>query len=1110
MKVKTTIKSLLTLFLLLTGIYANAQCNAAVYTTAANNCGFDYISNVTFAGINRNSGCDTYTQYATPNPVLTMGLTYTISVTTDGDTEGIRAWIDYNGDGTFNNTLGTELILGPLYAGTTPATYTAAVTIPLSASAGVTRLRVRCNYAAAPADASSPQTWGETEDYCVTLVAGSNCSGAPNAGVATISSATGCPNAAFTLGATGLSTGAGLSFQWESSPNVGGPFSSISGATLSSLVTTTSTTTFYRVVTNCSFSALSNTSSVISYSVVNPGPCLCNIYPQSIPQYTSDEEIFLVRFGTLNNPSTCTTTAPGPGSINQRYSNYAGFVAAPAVCRGATVPYTLTIGTCAGWYGVSSAIYIDYNQNGVFTDAGELVFSNTTYSATANTYTGNVVIPITAGLGTTRMRVITLEGSGSIPPSAGNPANWGEVEDYCINILGLPSISASGGSVCPGQPFVITPSGASSYTYVSPTGTVGSGASVTVTPISNTTYTVAGTGTNGCVASGANGGTVFVASLQSPSLVTSATPSAYCTGGSSSLTVSGANTYTWNTSSNSTLIVVNPSVTTIYTVSGTGTNVCNGVRTITVTVNPIPTIAVSPASPTVCSLTQINFTASGAATYTWNGTSNGTTIALTPTTNTTYTVTGTTAQGCASTTTIAVVTNSLPILNVTPPTATACVFSGVTFTASGANTYTWSNNVNTSTTTVFQSVNTNYTVSGSNAAGCVASSTVGVVALPLPVISVSSSFSMVCPSSSISYTASGASTYTWSNAASGSVVVFTPTASTQYSVGGTDAFGCTSGTVFTALTYALPSITIAPSSASVCALSSISLSASGVPGFTWSTGSNNASVVVTPSVTTIYTVSGTDPLTGCVGSQTANVTAYALPSVSVAQTASAVCLGSEASFTLSGATTYTWSNGHLGNIYTFVPTSSTVFTVAATNTLSCTANKTVGIGVNALPVVTILPANSVTICVNEVATFTASGGVSYAWTPGTTTGPIFTVAPVFSPSSYSVTVTDNNNCSSVAGLNVRLNTCTGVNEQSSGLDGLVSVYPNPSNGIFTVAMEFDGNKNLQVINALGQVLQELNTLNRDEKINILDLAKGIYFVQIKSDKGLGKYKVVFE
>jgi hypothetical protein len=457
-----------------------------------------------------------------------------------------------------------------------------------------------------------------------------------------------------------------------------------------------------------------------------------------------------------------------------------------------------------------------------------------------------------------------------------------------------------------------------------------------------------------------------------------------------------------------------------------------------------------------------------------------------------------------------VVTNSLPILNVTPPTATACVFSGVTFTASGANTYTWSNNVNTSTTTVFQSVNTNYTVSGSNAAGCVASSTVGVVALPLPVISVSSSFSMVCPSSSISYTASGASTYTWSNAASGSVVVFTPTASTQYSVGGTDAFGCASGTVFTALTYALPSITIAPSSASVCALSSISLSASGVPGFTWSTGSNNASVVVTPSVTTIYTVSGTDPLTGCVGSQTANVTAYALPSVSVAQTASAVCLGSEASFTLSGATTYTWSNGHLGNIYTFVPTSSTVFTVAATNTLSCTANKTVGIGVNALPVVTILPANSVTICVNEVATFTASGGVSYAWTPGTTTGPIFTVAPVFSPSSYSVTVTDNNNCSATASLNVRLNTCTGVNEQSSGLEGLVSVYPNPSNGIFTVAMEFDGNKNLQVINALGQVVQELNTLNRDEKINILDLAKGIYFVQIKSDKGLGKYKVVFE
>lgn len=1109
MKKTFTRHALLAVMMLLLRIQAEAQCNAVSYSTAANNCGFDYISNVTFAGINRNSTCDTYTQYATPNPNLTIGQTYTISVTTGGDVEGVRAWIDYNIDGIFGNTPATELILGPSFAGTNPATYTAAVTIPVSAIPGATRLRVRCNYNGAPVDATSAQTWGETEDYCVTIVAGSNCSGTPNAGTAAISSPTGCPGNAFNLNASGLSIGAGITFQWESSPNLGGPYSSIPGATLSSFNTSTTTTTFYRLVTNCSFSALSNTSSVVSYSVVNPGPCLCNNYGQSIPQYTGDEEILLVRFGTLNNPSTCTTTAPGPGSINQRYSNYAGFLAAPDVCRGATVPYTVTIGTCNGWYGVSSAIYIDYNQNGVFTDPGELAFSNTTYSATANTYTGNITIPVTASLGTTRMRVITLEGSGAVPPSVGTPFNWGETEDYCINILGLPSISATGGSVCPGQPFVISPSGASTYTYVSPTGTVGTGATATVTPISNTTYTIAGTGTNGCVASGANGGTVFVASLQSPTLITNATPTAYCTGGSSSLTVSGANTYTWNTASNSTMIVVNPTVTTIYTVSGTGTNVCNGVRTITVVVNPIPTIAVSPASPTVCSLTQINFTASGASTYTWNGSSNGSTIALTPTTNTTYTVSGTTAQGCTSTTTIAVVTNSLPVIVTSPPTATACAFSGVTFSASGAVTYTWSNNVNTATNTVYQSANTNYTVQGSTADGCRSSATVGVTTFSLPVIVLSSTVSTACPGTTQSVSVSGANTYTWSNATTGSVSVFTVTAPSQFTVIGTDAQGCSASAIGIMLTHPEPTITITPPSATVCSTSSVNLSASGANSYTWSTGSNNASVTVNPSSSTVYTVSGTDPVNGCVGSRTVAVTANSLPAITVAQNATSVCNGSEATFTLSGASSYNWSNGHQGSVYSFSPSAASNFTVTSTSSLGCVSNSVVSVGVFQLPVITVLPSQTLNICQGEVATFTASGANSYVWTPGAVSGPEFTVAPTFVLSNYTVVGTDQNACKGELKVTVRLNSCVGISEQA-GSAANTQIYPNPSSGEFTIDFDVDGEKTLQVYNSVGKLILEKDLQGRSEKLYMQEYDKGVYFIMLRIGTETSRYKLVLQ
>lgn len=1109
MKKTFTPHALLALLMLVLSNFAEAQCNAVPYATAANNCGIDYISNVTFAGINRNSTCDTYTQYASPNPTLNIGQTYTISVTTDGDTEGIRAWIDYNIDGTFGNTPATELILGPAYSGLVPATYTAAVTIPASATPGATRLRVRCNYAGAPADATSSQSWGETEDYCVTISAGANCSGTPNAGTAVVSTPTGCPGNSFNLSATGISVGAGINFQWQSATSAGGPFSNIPGATLASFNTSTSSTTFYRLITNCSFSALSNTSSVVSYSVVNPGPCLCNNYPAAIPAFTGDEEILLVRFGTLNNPSTCTTTAPGPGSLNQRYSNYAGFVAAPDVCRGAAVPYTLTIGTCNGWYGVSSAIYIDYNQNGVFTDAGELVFSNTTYSASANTYTGNITIPVTALLGTTRMRVITLEGSGSVPASNASPSNWGETEDYCINILGLPSIAATGGSICPGQPFVITPSGAVTYTYVSPTGTVGTGSSATVTPIVNTTYTVAGTGTNGCVASGANGGTVFVASLQSPTLVTTATPTAYCNGGSSSLTVSGANTYTWNTASNSTIIVVNPTVTTIYTVSGTGTNVCNGVRTITVVVNPIPTIAVSPASPTVCSLSQINFTASGASTYTWNGTSNGTTIALTPTTNTTYTVSGTTAQGCTSTTTVAVVTNSLPVIAVSPPTATSCAFAGVTFSASGAVTYTWSNNVNTATNTVYQSANTNYTVQGSTADGCKSSATVGVTTFSLPVIVLSSSVSTACPGSTQSVSVSGANTYTWSNATTGSVSVFTVTAPSQYTVIGTDAQGCSASAIGIILTHPQPTITITPPSATVCSTSSVNLNASGASSYTWSTGSNNASVTVNPAASTVYTVSGTDPVNGCVGSRTVGVTANSLPAITVAQNATSVCTGSEATFTLSGASSYNWSNGHQGSVYSFSPSSATNFTVTSTSSQGCVSNSVVSVGVFQLPVISVLPSQTLNICQGEVATFTASGANSYVWTPGAVSGPEFTVAPTFVLSNYTVVGTDQNGCKGDLKVTVRINSCVGILEQAGTIANTV-IYPNPSTGEFNMDFDMDGEKSIQVYNSTGKLVLEKDLQGRSEKLQMQDFAKGVYFIKLRVGAETSSFRVVLQ
>ncbi len=92
------------------------------------------------------------------------------------------------------------------------------------------------------------------------------CAGTPNAGTSTISSTSGCSGSSITLNATGLSTGTGISYQWQSAPAAGGPWTNITGATTASTTQTTTTgTTFYRIRTLCSSSGLSNNSNSVSY-----------------------------------------------------------------------------------------------------------------------------------------------------------------------------------------------------------------------------------------------------------------------------------------------------------------------------------------------------------------------------------------------------------------------------------------------------------------------------------------------------------------------------------------------------------------------------------------------------------------------------------------------------------------------------------------------------------------------------------------------------------------------------------------------------------------------------------------------------------------------------
>jgi hypothetical protein len=160
-------------------------------------------------------------------------------------------------------------------------------------------------------------------------------------------------------------------------------------------------------------------------------------YCTSMANNTGDEEIWNVTFGTLNNSSDCNTTG-GPGSVLNRYSNYT-HLPAPAIYRGSITPISVTKGSCGGFYGEAFSVFIDFNQDGDFDDPGETAYVDPYSTGFAGEVrTGNVVIPSTADLGETRMRIVYSEG-GSVGPCASY--GWGETEEYTINIIPEPAPS---------------------------------------------------------------------------------------------------------------------------------------------------------------------------------------------------------------------------------------------------------------------------------------------------------------------------------------------------------------------------------------------------------------------------------------------------------------------------------------------------------------------------------------------------------------------------------------------------------------------------------------------------------------------------------------------
>ena len=1069
------------------------QAGGSYCASGANYTYDEEIFNVTLGTLNNSSTCLTlaggpgsilekYSNYtsgpgAPAAPNIAAGATTSGSVTIGSCgnfnyTSGLAVFVDLNQDGDFIDA-GEKVYSNGALANLNcvpAAAATVSLIIPATALSGLTRMRI-VNQEGISGDAINPctiQSWGETEDYLINITGG-----------------------------------ASYNYTWT--PAVAGNSTAASVTTLPLTVPTT-----YTVVLNdgtCS-SAPSNAltigiagTPVITTAASSPVSGYC----ASGALYTYDEEIFNVTLGTMNNSSTCTTLAGGPGSILERYSNYTSGAGAPAVpnlAAGSTTAGSVNIGSCGNFnYTSGLAVFIDFNQDGDFTDAGEKVFTNGAVAnlncVPATAVPISVTVPATAVGGQTRMRVVNQESISGDNITPCTVASWGETEDYLVNI--------TGGAVnipCPGATFNLSSTatnGGSPYTYawtvLSGSATLSAANIANPTAVVNTDATLQLTVTDVC---GSVVTSTVVANINENPITITPANSAICINSSTTLTAANGSNYTWTptndlSASNTAVVIANPTSTVTYTVNGTYGIGCSGSTNTTVTVNPLPVVNAG-LDQTVCLNTPVVLNAAGATSYTWNNNvSNG--VAFTPASTTVYTVTGTDANGCVNQDQVTISVNGLPGVSAGQDFA-ICNGFGATLTGNGANTYTWNNNVNNGVV-FFPNTTQSYVVTGTGANGCSNQDTITITVNNTPVVSLTNGGSS-CANGTVALSATTTNAYGgfWSATNGGGVlspnvsnsnVVYNANPSDPSTVNFTYvAFNqCGSTTASTSISVlSLPTVN-AGLNQTACANSNVTLTATSNGTVVWNSGLLDGVAFLAAQGTTSYIATATGA-NGCTNTDTVTVTGLALPNVGAGQDQT-VCAGESVTLNGSGANSYAWNNNVIDGV-PFPPTATGQYSVTGTGSNGCSNQDNVNVTVNALP-------NAIVISADPVTLVASPAGATYQWI-NCATGQAIADANndtlvATSNGGYAVIVTNASGCSDTS-------ECTIVDQVGIYFpeSAFIGLYPNPTNGIVTLELPADDGAIANVFDSQGKLIMSISNAKNGEQFDLSTLSTGVYTFRV--------------
>jgi hypothetical protein len=466
------------------------------------------------------------------------------------------------------------------------------------------------------------------------------------------------------------------------------------------------------------------------------------------------------------------------------------------------------------------------------------------------------------------------------------------------------------------------------------------------------------------------------------------------------------------------------------------------------------------------------------------------------------------------------------------PNLYACNGGTVTLNGTGANTYIWSPNIQNGTTFT-PSINQTYTLTGINANGCSAWDQTDVL---LQQFSIDAGANQsVCQGSSITLSATGASSYTWNN----NVIngqSFVPSQGGYYTATAMSPEGCIAKDSLLITLNPLP-IVNAGNDTVVCGGATILLNATGAQNYTWNNGvANGQSFQV--NATSTFVVSGTSAA-GCTAQDSLEVIVNAIPNINAGQDIY-TCQGQAVTLNAVGGINLQWNNGIQDGV-PFVPVSNGTYIVTGMSNDGCYGSDTLVLNYGNLPDLNAGPDQN--ICFGQEVTLTGAGGIFMYWNNGVADGIPFVpqtsnnyVLTGASPEGCvsTDTVWVNVNDANSASINVNAidsytingqtytasGTYTQVLTNAAGCDSLLTinlaldftgianldnqeflVFPNPANEVvhIQISPSLIGEE-LKILKTDGSLI-EIEVMNEVIKtIGIQNLPGGLYFIQIGDNK----------